>query len=96
MARTIKVRMYETEDGEYLYEPRDLAIAAGEKLGIVGASGAGKSSLVSLLLRLYDTEKGQISVDGVDVPLDGGGQLIGHVGQPAGSRDGTVNTDHDA
>ncbi len=36
----------------------NLTIAPGEKLGIVGASGAGKSSLVSLLLRLYDTERG--------------------------------------
>ncbi len=45
----------------------NLTIAAGEKLGIVGASGAGKSSLVSLLLRLYDTEKGHILIDGVDV-----------------------------
>lgn len=48
-------------------EDIDLTIRAGEKLGIVGASGAGKSSLVSLLLRLYDTEKGAILVDGHDV-----------------------------
>lgn len=48
---------------------RDIAltIRAGEKLGIVGASGAGKSSLVSLLLRLYDTESGNVRVDGHDV-----------------------------
>ena len=45
----------------------DLHIRAGEKLGIVGASGAGKSSLVSLLLRLYDTENGAVLVDGHDV-----------------------------
>lgn len=45
----------------------DLTIRAGEKLGIVGASGAGKSSLVSLLLRLYDTESGRVLVDGHDV-----------------------------
>jgi ATP-binding cassette subfamily B protein len=45
----------------------DLSIRAGEKLGIVGASGAGKSSLVSLLLRLYDTENGRVLVDGQDV-----------------------------
>lgn len=44
----------------------DLTIAAGEKLGIVGASGAGKSTLVSLLLRLYDPEQGTIEIDGVD------------------------------
>ncbi len=45
----------------------DLTIHAGEKLGIVGASGAGKSSLVSLLLRLYDPEQGCITIDGKDV-----------------------------
>lgn len=45
----------------------DLTIRAGEKLGIVGASGAGKSSLVSLLLRLYDTESGRVLIDGHDV-----------------------------
>ncbi|MBC2836066.1 ABC transporter ATP-binding protein [Paragemmobacter straminiformis] len=45
----------------------DLTIRAGEKLGIVGASGAGKSSLVSLLLRLYDTEEGAVLIDGHDV-----------------------------
>ncbi|EEW24923.1 ABC transporter ATP-binding protein [Rhodobacter ferrooxidans] len=44
-----------------------LEVRAGEKLGIVGASGAGKSSLVSLLLRLYDCENGRILIDGVDV-----------------------------
>jgi ATP-binding cassette subfamily B protein len=45
----------------------DLTIRAGEKLAIVGASGAGKSSLVSLLLRLYDPEEGHITVDGHDL-----------------------------
>ena len=44
-----------------------LTIAPGEKLGIVGASGVGKSTLVSLLLRLYDAEKGDISIDGQNI-----------------------------
>ena len=64
------------EDATFAYgrqrggvEGINLTIAAGEKLGIVGASGAGKSSLVSLLLRLYDTENGRILVDGQDVRL---------------------------
>ena len=48
-------------------EGLNLTIAAGEKLGIVGASGAGKSTLVSLLLRLYDPEKGRVLIDGHDV-----------------------------
>jgi ATP-binding cassette, subfamily B, bacterial len=44
-----------------------LTIQPGEKIGLVGASGAGKTTLVSLLLRLYDTEKGAVLIDGVDV-----------------------------
>ena len=45
----------------------DLSVAAGEKLGIVGASGAGKSTLVALLLRLYDVESGRILIDDQDI-----------------------------
>ncbi|MBD9529197.1 MULTISPECIES: ABC transporter ATP-binding protein [Paracoccus] len=45
----------------------NLQIAPGEKLGIVGASGAGKSTMVSLLLRLYDVEKGAVRIDGHDL-----------------------------
>lgn len=44
-----------------------LTIEPGEKLGIVGASGVGKSTLVALLLRLYDAEKGRITIDGADI-----------------------------
>ncbi len=58
----------------------DLTIAAGEKLGIVGASGAGKSTLVSLLLRLYDPEKGQILVGGSDVKQVTQESLRQHIG----------------
>lgn len=45
----------------------NLTIAPGEKLGIVGASGVGKSTLVALLLRLYDTEEGVVEIDGQDI-----------------------------
>ncbi|MDN5567707.1 MAG: ATP-binding cassette domain-containing protein, partial [Paracoccus sp. (in: a-proteobacteria)] len=45
----------------------NLTIAAGEKVGIVGASGAGKSTLVALLLRLYDVERGAVRLDGHDL-----------------------------
>jgi len=44
-----------------------LVIPAGQKVGIVGRSGAGKSSLVSLLLRFYDIQRGTISIDGQDI-----------------------------
>ncbi|MDS9466618.1 ABC transporter ATP-binding protein [Paracoccus sp. MBLB3053] len=45
----------------------NLVIGPGEKLGIVGASGAGKSTMVSLLLRLYDVEAGVLRIDGHDL-----------------------------
>ncbi|MEM1073654.1 MAG: ABC transporter ATP-binding protein [Pseudomonadota bacterium] len=45
----------------------NLTVRPGEKVGIVGASGVGKSTLVALLLRLYDAESGSILIDGQDV-----------------------------
>ncbi|HVO91583.1 MAG TPA: ATP-binding cassette domain-containing protein, partial [Terriglobales bacterium] len=45
----------------------DLRVAAGEKIAIVGATGAGKSTLVSLLPRFYDPQAGHVTIDGVDV-----------------------------
>jgi ATP-binding cassette subfamily B multidrug efflux pump len=48
-------------------EGLDLHIRPGEKIGLVGRSGAGKSTIVNLLLRFYDREGGRISVDGTDI-----------------------------
>jgi ABC-type multidrug transport system fused ATPase/permease subunit len=45
----------------------DLTIPAGRSLAIVGQNGAGKTTLAKLLCRLYDPDRGQISVDGVDL-----------------------------
>lgn len=45
----------------------DLKIAPGEKIGLVGRSGAGKSTIVNLLLRFYDRESGKITIDGTDI-----------------------------
>ena len=44
-----------------------LTIAPGQRVGVVGTSGAGKTTLVALLLRLYDTEKGAVRIDGHDL-----------------------------
>ncbi len=46
-----------------------LNIKSGEKVGLVGRSGAGKSTIVNLLLRFYDVEQGQILIDGQDIKL---------------------------
>ncbi len=43
------------------------SVKKGESLGIIGATGSGKSTLVSLMLRFYDTEEGQVFIDGKDV-----------------------------
>ncbi len=45
----------------------DLVVKPGEKVGLVGPSGAGKTTLVNLMLRLYDLEGGRILIDGQDV-----------------------------
>ena len=45
----------------------DLTVAEGEKVALVGASGAGKSTAVSLLLRLYEVEQGRILMAGTDI-----------------------------
>ena len=44
-----------------------LTIRPGEKIGLVGRSGAGKSTIVNLLLRFYDPEQGRILIDGQDI-----------------------------
>jgi len=58
-----------TEAGEPDYVLRDVSfeVKPGERVGIVGATGAGKSTLINLLLRFYDVTRGRILVDGVDV-----------------------------
>jgi len=48
-------------------EGLDLLIRPGEKIGLVGRSGAGKSTIVNLLLRFYDVEHGRILIDGQDI-----------------------------
>ncbi len=53
--------------GEWVLKDFSLTIKKGETVAIVGPTGAGKSTIVSLLPRLYDAEKGEIRIDGIPV-----------------------------
>ena len=50
-----------------LYDDFSLAIAPGERVALVGPTGAGKSTFVKLIQRLYDLEAGRILIDGIDI-----------------------------
>ncbi|NRA30299.1 MAG: ABC transporter ATP-binding protein [Parvularculaceae bacterium] len=70
---------YGKEDKRVIEDLR-FAIAAGEKVGLVGRSGAGKSTLVNLLLRLHDVEGGRILIDGEDISTVTQDSLRGSIG----------------
>lgn len=53
--------------GKGIIDNLSLDIKAGEKVGLVGRSGAGKTTLMNLLLRFYDLEAGRITIDGQDI-----------------------------
>jgi ATP-binding cassette subfamily B protein len=53
--------------GERALNSINLTVQPGEKLGIIGTTGAGKSSLVNLIARFYDAEDGSVLVDDIDV-----------------------------
>lgn len=54
-------------DGDWVLKNLNFHVKAGEKIGLVGKTGCGKSSTVSLLSRLYEFQKGEIKID--DIPI---------------------------
>lgn len=75
-----------TSDGEYNYILKDVSfvIEPGEKVAFVGATGAGKSSILNLIGRYFDIQKGEILIDGVnikDIDTDVLRRAIGQVQQ---------------
>jgi ATP-binding cassette subfamily B multidrug efflux pump len=55
------------QDEDWVLRDFSLSIEAGQKIGIVGHTGAGKSTLIGLLLRFYEPQKGRIFIDGRDI-----------------------------
>ena len=79
--------------GEAVLRNFNLEIRMGEKVGIVGPSGAGKTTLINLLLRFYDPDEGSVEIDGIDIrrlKLASLRYLIGVVLQDALVLGGTV------
>lgn len=64
--RDVSFRYYKNTD-EWVLQNINFKVEPGKILGIIGPTGCGKSTLVSLIPRLYDTDQGTIFVDGVDV-----------------------------
>ena len=80
-------------DGESVLERMDFTIQKGNMVGIVGPSGAGKTTVVDLLLRLFDPKEGHIVVDGCDIRdirLEDWRKNIGYVSQEIFLQNDTV------
>jgi ATP-binding cassette subfamily B multidrug efflux pump len=65
---------------QYVLKDINLDIKAGETIAFVGATGAGKSSIINLLSRFYEINKGSIQVDGVDIRKYDMGKLRKNIG----------------
>lgn len=63
-----------------LFQNKTVTIKAGQKVGLVGYSGSGKSTFVSLILRLYDVTEGRILIDGQDIKEVTQDSLRFHIG----------------
>jgi len=64
---TFKNVNFEYEPNKPILKDINFEIKAGEMIGVVGHTGAGKSTLANLICRLYDVKEGQILIDGVDI-----------------------------
>ena len=85
---------YEGAPGVRVIDDLSFSVAPGERVAIVGSSGAGKSTIFQLIMRFYDCQEGRVRVDGVDVKTVDPGELrarIAPVPQEASIFGGTVS-----
>ena len=64
--RDVSFRYYKDSEGKVL-DNINLKINAGDTVGIIGSTGCGKTTLVSMIARLYDVDEGEVLVDGINV-----------------------------
>ena len=60
-------RLQTSDPQNWVLRDVSFEVRPGERVGIVGATGSGKSTLINLLLRFYDVQRGRITIDGVDI-----------------------------
>lgn len=85
---------YEESD-EYVLEDVSFEIEPGQTVAVIGATGSGKSTIIKLIERFYDTTSGSIYIDGVaigDIPLSLLRSLFGYVPQKAFLFNGTIKS----
>jgi ATP-binding cassette subfamily B protein len=68
------------EEDHYVLRDVSFVVEPGQRIGIVGATGSGKTTIINLLLRFYDVNRGRILVDGVDIRELDMAELRGLVG----------------
>ena len=71
---------YKKDSDEPVLEDIDLKIRSGETIGIIGGTGSGKSTLVSLIPRFYDPQEGTVKVNGINAKDYPQGELCSEIG----------------